>query len=62
MALILVKAVDSKLGKLEDYYERFDDEDEEFFMEEILQKYHNYSKDEAALKFVKPKNRYTGLI
>ena len=50
------------MGKLEDYFEKFEDEDEEFFMEEIIQKYHNYSKDEAALKYVKPKNRYTGLI
>ena len=62
LALILVKAIENKLGKLDDYFEKFEDEDEEFFMEEIIQKYHNYSKDEAALKYVKPKNRYTGLI
>lgn len=51
-----------KVGKLEDYFEKFEDEDEEFFMEEIIQKYHYYSQDQAALRYVKPKNKYSGLI
>lgn len=62
LAIILKAAIENKLGKLDEFYEKFEDEDEEFFMEEIFQKYHNYSEDEAALKYVKPKKRYTGLI
>lgn len=31
-------------------------------MEEIIQKYHFYSENERALKFVKPKKKYTGML
>jgi hypothetical protein len=31
-------------------------------MEEIIQKYHSYTSDERALKFVKPKKKYTGML
>jgi hypothetical protein len=47
---------------LGDFYQRLEDEDEEYFMEEIIQKYHYYSKDEAALKYIKPKSKYSGLF
>jgi hypothetical protein len=53
--MILAKALINKFGMLEDYFEKFENKDEMFFMEEIIQKYHNYTKDEAALKYVKPK-------
>jgi hypothetical protein len=55
LAMILAKALINKFGMLEDYFEKFENKDEMFFMEEIIQKYHNYTKDEAALKYVKPK-------
>jgi len=58
----VLQAVLDKEGRLEDHYEKFEDEDEEFFMEEVIQKYHHYSQNEAALKFIKPKNKYSGLI
>lgn len=61
MAKILACLVEN-VGKLEEFYEKFEDEDEEYFMEEIVQKYHFYTKDEAALKYIKPKAKYTGLI
>ena len=60
-AKVLVMLLE-KDGKVGDYFEAFEDEDEEFFMEEIIQKYHFYSQDEGALKFVKPKKRYSGML
>ena len=51
-----------KFGKIEDFYEKFEDEDEDGFMTEVLQKYHHYSGDESATKFIKPKAKYFGLI
>lgn len=51
-----------KYGQLEEFFQKFEDEDEEFFMEEILHKYYHYTKDEAALKIIKPKAKYSGLI
>lgn len=62
LALILQKTLEETKDKLSEYFEKFEDEDEEFFMEEIIQKYHHYSKDEDALKYVKPKSRYGGLL
>jgi hypothetical protein len=61
LAKILMKLVE-KDGKLANFYEKFEDEDEEFFMEEILQKYYHYSEDKDALTYVKPKAKCSGLI
>jgi hypothetical protein len=49
-------------GKLEDYHQKYEDEEEQFFSEEIIHKYYFYTKDEAALKIIKPKAKYSGLI
>ena len=43
-------------------YNEDDEEDELYFIEEVFQKYYHYSKDEAALKKVKPKAKLSGLI
>ena len=41
---LALDALVQKDGKLADYYDKFeDDEDSEFFMEEVIQKYHHYS-------------------
>ena len=61
MAKILACAVE-KGGKLEDYHRKYEDDEEQYFSEEILRKYYFYTKDEAALKIVKPKTKYSGLI
>lgn len=43
-------------------YNEDEEEDELYFIEEVFQKYYHYSKDENALKFVKPKAKLNGLI
>jgi hypothetical protein len=32
------------------------------FSEEVIHKYYYYTKDEAALKIIKPKAKYRGLL
>ncbi len=54
-----------KEGTLEDLWKQYNEDDEEdelYFIEEVFQKYYHYSKDEAALKKVKPKAKLSGLI
>lgn len=58
----VLQATLEKEGKLDEYFQKFEDEDEEYFMEEVLQKYYHYSQNQDALKFVKPKAKYSGLI
>ena len=41
---------------------KYEDDEEQYFGEEILLKYYFYTKDEAALKIIKPKAKYSGLI
>lgn len=54
-----------KEGTLDEMWRKYNEDEEEdelYFIEEVFQKYYHYSKDENALKYVKPKTKFGGLI
>jgi hypothetical protein len=53
---------EGSLGDMWRAYNQDEEEDEGFFIQEVFQKYHHYSKDEAALRWVKAKPKLSGLI
>ena len=60
LQLLLEK--EGTLGDMWRSYNEDEEEDEAFFIQEVFQKYYHYSKDETALKWVKPKPKLSGLI
>lgn len=51
-----------KEGKLSDFYIKFnpdEEEDEDFFQNEILEKYYHYSKDEKTIQYIGEKRPKT---
>ena len=62
MAKLLIK-IDQKRGtKMRDFYIKFDEEDEKYFMDQVFNKWFFYTKKEKIKQFVGVSSSCSGMI
>lgn len=65
LAKILIKYVESKKGSYNDFFIKYDEDDQEdeyFFMQNLFQKLYHYTKEEDIKKVVTPKEKLSHLL
>ena len=62
IALVLKKILAKESSKLKEFYYKTEDEDEEFFVNDVFGRLYHYTKQEEIKEFVEPSKKYGNML
>lgn len=62
IALVLKKILAKESNRLKDFYYKTEDEDEEYFVNDVFGRLYHYTKNEEIKELVEPNKKYSNML